>query len=125
MLSAGIMQARQVFNRANCVMDGRQLGRDDDRQAIRLANSGTGVLAESRRRIDNDELVALGQKCQGVLNGIRRGRVKRLYCLWSVQHMESARVLQQEALQQFGVKSVHVVNQLVKAILMAPQSKTQ
>ena len=39
--------------------------------------------------------------------------------------MESAGVLQQESLQQFRIESVHVVNQLVKAVLMPTQAQAQ
>src|SRR5580698_6089032 len=106
-------------------MDGRQLGGDDDPQAVRLANGGASIFAKPRGRIDDDELVTFRQKRQRVLNSVRRGRVKSLNRLRSIQHMKTARVLQQEALQQFGVKPVHIVNQLVKAILMSSQPETQ
>ena len=39
--------------------------------------------------------------------------------------MQSAGMLQQKALQQFGIEPIHIVDQLVKAVLMTPKPETQ
>jgi len=120
-----IMQPGQILDRAQRVMDRRQLRSDDHGQPVRLTNSGARVFAQAGRAIDDDKFVIVSQKRQGMLDGIGWRIAKRLHGLRCIQYMESAVMLQQETLQQLGVQPVHVMNQLIEAVLMAPQAETE
>ena len=114
------MHARKELDRADCIMDGRQLGRNDKGQPIRLSYGSTGVFTHSGRTIDKYEVVAIRQERKRVLNRVSRRGAERLHGLGSIQNMQSAMMLQKETLHEFSIKSVHIVDQLVEAVLMPP-----
>ena len=101
----------------------RYLGDSDNIDLIAIADQFKMFIIQSRRQVHQNEVVAKPQKLEGLHQRAGHERPRRFRPLRRWNQVESAGVMEHEALQQFGVQPVGVFHQFVRVVAVLGQSQ--